>query len=146
MTRNGDSGTVTIALTRDSVCMADDVYAPHESSVDVPADADLRAIADRIAASSYLPMPGGAWGWTIEAGGAVVAVRPRLVAGRWTEVLQGDPAQVSAGSVRELTALYVRPEARWREIGAPTRRIEDWMWYLIFSAVVLVLTAWWSGR
>jgi len=100
--------TITIAMTRDSVCMADDVYAPHDETFAVTAADTLADVAARVAGSSYLPMPSDAWGWTIEAGDAVVAIRPGFLRGR-VATLRGDPDAVMARDHPALTALYVRP-------------------------------------
>lgn len=107
---------VAVTMTRDSVCMADDVDAPHEEVFILDAEADLSDITAAVAASSYLPMPSDAWGWTITVGEVVMAVRPRLL-WRRTLCLSGDPASVRASDVPLLEALYVRPGSPWRGTG-----------------------------
>lgn len=107
-------GQVAVTMTRDSVCMADDVDAPHAEVFVSDGEADLFAIAAGVAAGSYLPMPSDAWRWTITAGDVVMAVRPRLL---WRRALclQGDPASVRARDVPALVALYVKPGSPRRE-------------------------------
>lgn len=108
----------TITMTRDSVCLADDIDSPHDETFAVTAADTLADISARVAASSYLPMPSDAWGWTIEADNAVIAIRPGFVRHRVT-TLRGDPAAVMAHSHPALSALYVRPGSPWRDV-APT--------------------------
>jgi len=139
-------GKVIVILTRDSVCMADDVDAPHERSFYVDAGANLRDIADVIAASDYLPIPSDGWGWTITADDVDVAIRPRTLAGRWTESLAGDPTRLTAADVPLLEALYVRPGSTWEQAGKPVRRIEGWMLYLGFGVIICALFVWWRTR
>ncbi len=110
--------TITITMTRDSVCMADDIDSPHDETFAVTAADTLADIAARVAASSYLLMPSDAWGWTIEADGAVVAIRTGFVRHRVT-TLRGDPAAVMAHDHPALSALYVRPGSPWCDV-APT--------------------------
>jgi hypothetical protein len=105
--------SIAVTLTRDSVCMADDVDAPHEEVFAFDPELDLMGMARHIARSSYLPMPSDAWGWTIEHGSAVVAVRPRLLT-RYAICLRGDPATVRAADIATLSATYVRPNSPWR--------------------------------
>lgn len=106
--------TATIHLTRDSVCMSDDVEAPHDRKIETDAGLDLEGVARRIAAIRYLPMPSDAWGWTITVGDVVVAVRPRRFFGQRVQVLKGQPSSVKASDLRYLEAIYVRPGSHWR--------------------------------
>jgi hypothetical protein len=108
---DGDRSRVTVLMTRDSVCMADDVDAPHEQPFEFDPATDLGGIARAVASTGYLPMPSDAWGWTIEAAGVVVAIRPGLLR-RKTSILRGDPASVTAADLPTLEALYVRPGSR----------------------------------
>ena len=103
---------LTISMTRDSVCMADDINAPHDETFVVTAADTLADVAAKVAASSYLPMPSGTLGWTIEAEGVVVVIRKGFLCRRVATV-QGDPAAIMARDHPILTALYVRPESRW---------------------------------
>ncbi|WP_076073109.1 hypothetical protein [Sphingomonas montana] len=103
-----------IGMTRDSVCMADDVHAPHDATFAVAAEDTLVDVAQAVAATGYLPMPSDAWGWTIAAGGAVVAIRPGFVRRR-VVILQGDPYAVMARDQSDLEAIYVQPGSRWRK-------------------------------
>lgn len=100
-----------VTLTRDSVCMADDVEAPHTEIFEFDADATLADMVRAIARSSYLPMPGGIWGWTIAVGDVVMAVRPGLLMRR-VIVLRGDAATVTASDIVALDAVYVPAAAR----------------------------------
>jgi hypothetical protein len=103
-----------VAMTRDSVCMADDVDAPHARSFALPDGADLAELARTLARSSYLPMPSDAWGWTIEARGVVVTARKGCL--RWrVEAVRGDPTAVTLTGEVRLSALYVRPGSPWRD-------------------------------
>lgn len=107
------ANTVAVTLTRDSVCMADDVDAPHEEVFAFDPNRNLMDMARHIARSSYLPMPSDAWGWMIEHGAAVMAVRPRLLT-RDAICLRGDPTLIRAADIAKLSATYVRPNSPWR--------------------------------
>lgn len=101
-----------IVMTRDSVCMADDVDAPHERSFRLPDGGSLEDLAHMVALSSYLPMPSDAWGWTIEAQSASVAIRKRGLH-QLVESVAGDPASMTLTSGLRLFASYtkaMRPE------------------------------------
>lgn len=79
--RRSTTGTpLKISLTRNSVCTVDDIDAPHEETFAATAADTLADVADRVPASSYLPMPSDAWGWTIKAGNAVEMIRPGFFA------------------------------------------------------------------
>lgn len=62
------AGTVRVALTRDSVCMADDVDAPHDGWIEVPADADPPTIGRAILRARYLAsvMPRASWHFSVD--------------------------------------------------------------------------------
>lgn len=139
--RGGGSGGVTIMLTRESVCLADDVDAPHPHPLTIEAQADLLAIAVRIAASSYLPMQGDEWGWVIEAKDVVIAIRPRRLWGRWTVVLQGDPTTVRATDLTTLSASYVRADSQWFSYGPRPPRVAGWMIICGVGGLALLLGA-----
>jgi len=145
MKKTDPATTVTVTLTRDSVCMADDVDAPHAETFSVDATASLRDLVELVAASDYLPFPSDAWGWTIATHDVVVAIRPRALVGRWVEELVGDPARVAASQTPSLTASYVRPESPVRQMGMPVRRVDGWMLYLFFAVIALALFAWWRS-
>ncbi|MDB6079073.1 MAG: hypothetical protein JWO82_2820 [Akkermansiaceae bacterium] len=73
--------TIAFRITRDSVCMGDDVDAPHELVLEVSAgdpEAMLREVIRRYPLAS---IAGGKATWICEVGGAEVAV----VAQQWTE-------------------------------------------------------------
>lgn len=101
-------------MTRDSVCMADDVDAPHTQGFALAPGATLLDLAQAVARTAYLPMPSDAWGWTIEASGTVVAVRKGLL-GRWVVPLRGNPSTVPLTPDTSFCALYVRPGSPWRD-------------------------------
>ena len=107
-----------VIMNRDSVGLADDVYAPHEETFVLPDGATLAQLAGHIARSSYLPMPSGTWGWTIETGDAVVAVRKGFLRRR-AVVLRGRPDLIVLMDQVNLFALYARPHSPWRN---PPRR------------------------
>lgn len=44
----------SVALTRDGVCLADDIEPSHKGSVEVPATADVAAIAEALLRSPWL--------------------------------------------------------------------------------------------
>lgn len=46
---------MTIKVTRSSVCMADDIHAPHEAVLQMPADAKIPDIMAKIIQINYLP-------------------------------------------------------------------------------------------
>ncbi|MEH3041234.1 MAG: DUF3601 domain-containing protein [Sphingomonas paucimobilis] len=54
-----------LLVTRDSVCMADDVYAPHAGVVEVPRDADALAVARVLLSSGHLVGVVGHTTWSI---------------------------------------------------------------------------------
>ena len=54
----------TIALTRDSVCMGDDIDAPHEGTLAVPAEVDAAAIGEALLRSRCLAHVGSTATWT----------------------------------------------------------------------------------
>ena len=76
---------VPVTLTRDSVCMGDDIDAPHERSAEVSSFLDPAAFA-RTLSQGYLPTVAG-------------------VGHTWTCLLNGVPiAEISCTSIRSLTA------------------------------------------
>ena len=73
-----DAAIVHLDLTRDSVCLADDVDAPHALQLTVDADAGLRVVLDRIVAARWLAYVGPVATWSVEVGGAVAVLGERL--------------------------------------------------------------------
>ncbi len=68
-----------LLVTRDSVCMGDDIDAPHACVVDVPRDADAVGVARALLSSGWLAGVAGGATWTITMG------QDRVVFGdRWT--------------------------------------------------------------
>ncbi len=65
------AGAWPLLVTRDSVCMADDVYAPHASVVTVAPDADAATVADAIL-DAGLAWVGGKAAWSITLAGDAV--------------------------------------------------------------------------
>lgn len=57
-----------IALTRDSVCLADDVAAPHVGMVEVSANCDVAAIGEALLRAPWLAHVGGTATWWCSAG------------------------------------------------------------------------------
>lgn len=52
-------------VTRDSVCMADDVDAPHATRIVIDPDADALAVANAILRAGYLPSVAGGSTWSV---------------------------------------------------------------------------------
>ena len=73
-----DAAIVHLDLTRDSVCLADDIDAPHAFQLTVDADAGLRTVLDRIVAARWLAHVGPVATWSLEVGGAVAVLGERL--------------------------------------------------------------------
>ena len=63
-----------IAVTRDSVCLADDADAPHEVSIRVDPNADMTTLAETVLASRALPQVGANAGWWFAARDARIAL------------------------------------------------------------------------
>ncbi len=57
---------VVCEVTRDSVCYADDIDAPHTISFTLPYDADLAELVKRIRASGFMPSVAGRVEWILE--------------------------------------------------------------------------------
>lgn len=66
-TRSAERGML---VTRDSVCLADDVDAPHAARIAIDPDADALAVANAILRSGYLPSVAGGSTWSISLGHA----------------------------------------------------------------------------
>ncbi|MCJ7842299.1 hypothetical protein MUB24_15630 [Lederbergia sp. NSJ-179] len=55
-----------IRITRDSVAMGDDVYAPHEKIIDIPDSLILKEMVQKVGKISYLPsIYGGEATWVL---------------------------------------------------------------------------------
>lgn len=63
---------VEVGLTRDSVCMADDIDAPHGGTVLVPGNASPIAIVTAIQRSGYLAYVGPDATWSVRIGAAEI--------------------------------------------------------------------------
>jgi hypothetical protein len=75
-----------LTIRRDSVCLADDVDAPHEVKLAIEGDASLWSVAERVLQMRYLPgIAGGRATWILESGSRALAVfaqhwsRPRFL-------------------------------------------------------------------
>ena len=75
---NPNAAIVHLDLTHESVCLADDVDAPHALQLTVDADAGLRVVLDRIVAARWLAYVGPVATWSVEVGGAVAVLGERL--------------------------------------------------------------------
>jgi hypothetical protein len=104
---------IEIALTRDSVCMGDDVLAPNPGRVTVWLGRDPATIGRAIVASGYLPSVASGSTWHVALAGAYLVLSDRPGQPRVTMVgesrddavpgalhlsydLQRDPAAVAA--------------------------------------------------
>ncbi len=72
-----------VLLTRESVALGDDVDAPHDHVIDLPAELPLRAAVASVVSAGYLPqITGGQATWVLvaEAGRSIA-----VVAQQWRE-------------------------------------------------------------
>jgi len=99
-------GAWPLLVTRQSLGLAEDVYAPHAGVVDVEPDADAAAIARTILASGYLPT-GPIFGatWSLRLGPDQVLFGHRR-ARRFVETLGPAPLTAKARDVTELHLSY----------------------------------------
>ena len=65
---------VTLNVSRDSTCAADDVWAPNAASIDVPADAGVEEVCRALRDLRCVPSVAGGSTWSLEHGGLVLAV------------------------------------------------------------------------
>nr|WP_288413226.1 DUF3601 domain-containing protein [uncultured Sphingomonas sp.] len=94
-----------LLVTRDSVCMADDVDAPHAGVVDVPRDADAATVARILLSSGHLASVVGGATWSIAMG------RDRAVFGdrwamRFVRAVGPDPQTARADAFERLDVRY----------------------------------------
>ena len=69
-----DRPMIQVVLTRDSVCMADDIDAPHEKIIEVPSFKDPKDFAKQLASNGYLPsIAGSGHSWVCELNGLKIA-------------------------------------------------------------------------
>lgn len=99
---------MTIRMTRDSVCMADDVDAPHETFMEVQDDLSMAEIIGLISRSGYLAsIAGGMASWSVESGRPIA-----VVAQQWAEPKmlvdsgKDGTAQLKVGSSLQLHFRY----------------------------------------
>jgi hypothetical protein len=70
-----DKETLTVALTRDSVCAADDIDAPHEKRFSIPVKAALSELYEAVSGQDYLArIAGGDATWVLKIGTENIAV------------------------------------------------------------------------
>lgn len=62
------AGAWPLVVTRDSVCLADDINAPHLGLLDVPHDADAEQVAAAVMAAGYAAWVGGRATWSLALG------------------------------------------------------------------------------
>ena len=96
--------TITIALTRDGVCMGDDIAAPHAGVLEVEEAADADGIAEALLAANYLPHVGGEaiWSFAVEGVAVDLGVRGGML---FVNVRGAGASEVRASNV---TALHIR--------------------------------------
>jgi hypothetical protein len=81
---------VRIDLTRDSVCMGDDVLAPNPGWIDVPESADPLTIGRAILRARYLPSVASGSTWHVAVAGAFIVMSDR----------PGQPPLLQVGAAR----------------------------------------------
>ena len=97
-----------IALTRDSVCMADDIDAPHDGAVEVADDASLLDLAHAILrAPGWLAGVMGGATWYIVQDGAAVVFAERLVGSRVVSLGDADRPH---GALDHIHVYYAQQE------------------------------------
>lgn len=115
-------GEHALLLTRDSVAMGDDIYAPHPAPLDVAREADAIAVARAILAADYLAFAGSKATWSLALGRDRVLFGCR---GGGTFVLPDAAgwSGVMAGEVDRLHVTYLAQEdpADILAVQAPTR-------------------------
>ncbi|MEU7579926.1 hypothetical protein AB0B50_20255 [Streptomyces sp. NPDC041068] len=85
-----------VHLTRDSVAMGDDAFAPHEDTRDLPAEMSLCEAVASVVGSGYLAhIAGGEATWVATSAGTSIAV----VAQQWTEPRLIGPGGLSLASL-----------------------------------------------
>lgn len=95
-----------VVLTRDGVCMGDDLDAPHGGTLTVPPDVDVAAIGEALLRSPWLAPVGGTAAWTGVAGPVTLVFGLRSGA---PFVRRSGPEPVLADSVG---ALHIRSAAQ----------------------------------
>ena len=99
------AGVWPLLVTRDSVCLADDVDAPHLSLLDVPCEADAKQVAEAIMAAGQAAWVGSRATWSLALG------RDRVLFGyrgwrRFVMPVGGGPFTVRAGDVERVHITY----------------------------------------
>ncbi|MFJ3788766.1 hypothetical protein [Kitasatospora sp. NPDC090091] len=114
-----------VELTRDSVAMGDDVWAPHADVREVPDDASVRDVLDAVSGAGYLAsIAGGRATWIAETadGTALAVVAQQWPAARLLTAGEGPIAGLAdAGGVVRLHFVYrtqADPEAELRRLAA----------------------------
>ena len=117
---------MTLHLTRESVCMGDDVMAPNGGTLDLPAGTSLPAVLARLLADCYLAFVSGGATWSVWAGTRLLATlhepdsaRPRRPAqtliAPGAELLQAkdlDPLYFNYHCAADPAAVLLNPKLR----------------------------------
>ena len=101
-----DAASRMLLLTRDSVCLADDVDAPHWSALKIACDADAVAIARAALAAGVLAWVGSNATWTLAIGPdrVVFGYRHGL---RFARSMRSAPLTARAGDIDRLHLRYL---------------------------------------
>lgn len=99
------AGAWPLVVTRDSVCLADDIDAPHLGLLDVPHDADAKQVAIDVITGGYAAWVGGRATWSLALG------RDRVLFGyrgwrRFVMPVGAAPLTVRAGDVERVHVAY----------------------------------------
>ena len=85
-------------VTGDSVCLADDVDAPHLGLLDVPREADAKRVAEAVIIAGYAAWVGGRATWSLA---LALALGRRFVL-----PVGGGPLTARAGDVERVDVSY----------------------------------------
>ena len=101
----GTLDVVRLQLSRSSVCMADDAYAPHEADIEFGDEVSLVEIIERLRRQKYLPTIGPDATWLVSAGrdGRPLAV----VSERWDSPQMVAPVAMLSDPERSLYFSYL---------------------------------------
>lgn len=119
-----------ILVTRDSVCMADDVDAPHASRIAIDPASDALAVAEAILHAGYLPAVAGGSTWSVRLGDAAdadAAVFGHHRGGSFSYRVDGGIATLRSAGITRLDLRYHQQDRPDGVIGAiaMTRRRSD---------------------
>ena len=98
-------------VTGDSVCLADDVDAPHLGLLDVPREADAKRVAEAVIIAGYAAWVGGRATWSLALALALGLGRERVLFGRhagrrFVLPVGGGPLTARAGDVERVDVSY----------------------------------------